>query len=529
LNKFIIYSGGKDGYCLYDSHPEFPEEYRDLIEDLYVNKKIVDLSGTLGGERCYRFAPLGDGYVFSVIYKDCYSNQDKRGFYATVNWVFTSQEADSIYYSDFRNSFNQYIKDSDRILTERGYTIPEMKDNVVTKAMLINDDIQKAVFSSMYSACRVASMQDNMLMHQVLMGRNEQQGLFGDLFVMYDIFPHILRKRLSFYIGFSSVSETNGVALAITRNEALQYIVSSGNYDGSMAISRAILLNDRLTDTSFFPETVEGYISLPKEQRLRISQIFSYSTNEFGYLEYIKAVIQQGNMIYDRRLNDLLGEDAYADFAFTEEEKAKIWLASNSQLINSEIDIRGLNDPVETAENTDDLKKNAVIKGKHKKKKKKDNRTKQSQNVTKEADKSKTLQNNKFDKGSSRYRTKTENEAETRQPETAQKSEGGSPKLKNGYERKKVDISFEINVVRRVLPVFFVFVFFSVLFLLFSGIVYAIGVYLIAALPKPWSLLAYAVQIGATVFISMLGGYLIFSYIGKLIRHRQRLVKKPKE
>ena len=85
MEKYVIYSGGGNGYQIYGAHPDFPEGSKKSVEPLYAKQKIVEQSG-VEERRCYRFAPLRDRFLFSVIYKGCVCKEEKRTFFSTVNF-----------------------------------------------------------------------------------------------------------------------------------------------------------------------------------------------------------------------------------------------------------------------------------------------------------------------------------------------------------------------------------------------------------------------------------------------------------
>lgn len=481
MDKYIIYSGTSGSYGFQGLHKEFPEKYKPLVGDLYDKNKIAE-PGVISGHFCScRFAPLGDAYLFSVIYKGCRSESEKRDFFSSVNWLISDEEADDMYRrDDYVKFFSTWIELSTEMLKERGYSLPDSSLVIETEPKAIDEEAEKAIVSAMCSAMDSAhgNKKDP---PQVIMGRSKEQGLFRDLFAVLDTFPIIMRKRLSFYVGFATVSELNGVALAITSNAALDAPGYSGQGRQIPACGRITLKKGTFSHKELIPVFANEYKSLlPRDVKNRISEIFRFSTNEFGYFDYLGAVMAKRRMIYDDTLRKCLGQKAYDEFEFTEEEKAAIYAAT----LNTEPVPKP--DPEQDPKITRKEKKRKCIIDK--------NKNKKTKVKTPKGDKRQTDNDGQNDRNS----------------------------------REKVDLEEELYVLYRACAPFLYVLLFMFVFALFCGITFLFGVYLIARLPGYWPLVAYGCQITATVFISMTGGFLLFSYIGKCI-HRNKSSSKSKQ
>ncbi len=312
MAQYIVYSGGASGYTLYDAHPDFPEEYREQVEMLYVRQRIATNDGTL--PRCYRFAPLQDRYLFSVIYKECVCEGERRPFFAAVNWLFTAQEADAFFSGDVQEEIAALVQQSDEILLADGYTIPKPQSIVSDYRESITLNAQRALLTAAYNAMRASEDEERALSAQVFLGCAQESNLFSPLFWLLLVIPKRLRKHISFHVGASSPEETKGVSLALTYDELFEQMAANGGYSGTMAIRKVIVLGDEFSSFSEPVSVSEAFLRLSIEQKRRLGMLFLHSDNGGGFWQYIMAEYEQNTALTKgASLAILIGGRAFAD------------------------------------------------------------------------------------------------------------------------------------------------------------------------------------------------------------------------
>ncbi|MBO5232560.1 MAG: hypothetical protein J6B88_08065 [Clostridia bacterium] len=309
MEKYIIYSNGKNGYGLYCAHPRFPKEYMQPVEDLFTKTGIVGPSTEKNGRRCYRFAPLGNGYLFSVIYKDCTSADETRRFFAAVNWLFTAEDADEFFKEDVAEHIATKIKESDAVMYGNGYDFPKLEQPIDCQPLDTTENEKRALITSAYFATKAAIEKNGLLGAQVFFGDSTEQCLFGKLFYIINSLPKPMRKLLSFHIGASAARETFGVALSLMLNDVLEVITATGNYDGAMAVKKLCFLRNEFSLTSKLPPVADAYIKLSEEKRNTLLTLFNNSDNYAGYWQYLLSVAEKG-LLKPLELATAIGEQA---------------------------------------------------------------------------------------------------------------------------------------------------------------------------------------------------------------------------
>lgn len=314
MDKYIIYSGGGKGYGLYASSPDFPDAYRNSVSDLYENQRIVASSAAQGNHYCCRFAPLKDAYLLSVIYRDCTCAEENRSFFATVNWLFTAEEADELLGGDMRKPVLEYVLRSDLILEEAGYIFKMRESPMLCREASWSENEEKAYASAVYFATKAVCEDNGQLSAQVFVGCENERALFDNVFwALFDC-PRRFRKFVSFYIGATAVSETFGVSLVVMHEAILDTIVAAGDYSGSMAVRKMTLLRDKFTSLFVPPATAEAYARLTNEQKQRAGVLFAAADQIEGYWQYVLAVSEQGEgAVQGAALVMLMGERAFLD------------------------------------------------------------------------------------------------------------------------------------------------------------------------------------------------------------------------
>ena len=279
------------------------------VEDLFTKTGIVGPSTEKNGRRCYRFAPLGNGYLFSVIYKDCTSADETRRFFAAVNWLFTAEDADEFFKEDVAEHIATKIKESDAVMYGNGYDFPKLEQPIDCQPLDTTENEKRALITSAYFATKAAIEKNGLLGAQVFFGDSTEQCLFGKLFYIINSLPKPMRKLLSFHIGASAARETFGVALSLMLNDVLEVITATGNYDGAMAVKKLCFLRNEFSLTSKLPPVADAYIKLSEEKRNTLLTLFNNSDNYAGYWQYLLSVAEKG-LLKPLELATAIGEQA---------------------------------------------------------------------------------------------------------------------------------------------------------------------------------------------------------------------------
>ncbi|MBR3837655.1 MAG: hypothetical protein IKJ74_05845 [Clostridia bacterium] len=266
--KYIIYAGGSSGYQLYDGSSDFPKEYSAKIENLYANGRIVQ--EPLDRERdyrCLRFAPLGDRFLFSVIYKGYGGNGDARGNAATVNWLFDPFEADDFFAAGFRGRMVDLIAESDSIVIERGYEIP-LKKVALKGAFMPTFNAQSALFSAAYYS--TLRTENERIKVQTYVGCNCEEDILNHLCRLYDCLPPKMRRLVSFHAGASSAAETKDAVLVLMLDDILRPMNRKDDFYGAPMVDRMILSGDAFSGGVAVPEAAERYALIPDQKKEKL-------------------------------------------------------------------------------------------------------------------------------------------------------------------------------------------------------------------------------------------------------------------
>ena len=245
---YIVYSGGAKGYGLYeDEKMRFPAEYREDVENLYVKNKIVGPVNDETDPFCYRFAPFKDKYLLSVIYKGCVCEEEKRPFFATVNWLFELKEAAAFLNRNIEQNIYSMKRKSDEVLCGMGYTIPQKDEPEESENYCITENAKGAVLSAAWYAMS-AACGNGQLSAQAFIGCADNENLFAPLSCLVDFIPASMRRHVSFHIGATAAEETKGVALVIAYDKSLELMRAKGNFSGAMAVKKIVLIKDELLE-----------------------------------------------------------------------------------------------------------------------------------------------------------------------------------------------------------------------------------------------------------------------------------------
>lgn len=484
MNKYIIYSGGGKGYGLYAAHPEFPESYKQSIEDLYEKQHIAGPVTDRGDQHCFRFAPLQDGYVLSVIYKNCTCAEEQRHFFASVNWVGSAEEADDLFGEGMEKNFFRIVLQSDELLRQQGYRIPDMPPPLLHKQVQLSEDARAALAGAALYATR-AAQENRPVRAQVFLGRSRKEGLFDSLFWLLRNLPPRMRKHLSFHLGASVAAETFPVALAITYDDILKPIAVAGNYVGTMTARKIALAQEELLSGEL-PAVALAYARLSAEEREQVNALFFCAEAHPGYWQYISA-LQDGSAATLRgiALAKLLGESNLVhaiEGGLLDEDGLLLLYDQQAQLAEM---------PLATA---------ALIQ------------------------RAKPLADRRLAEQQAKARAEEETERLHREPtsqppeetpndDTPVKTDVSSPgtlrRLGNGIHR----------FVRRIWPVGLPIGCFLIAIGLGIGM-YCMSVWGIPLLPKPWRAPAYGAQIAVLLLVAMPLGHLLFSSLRRLRRQK---------
>ncbi len=292
MAQSIVYSGGANGFNLYDVDPLFPAEYRESVKNLYEQQRIVGPSDDRTGARCYRFAPLEDRYVFSVIYKDCVCHAEKRPFFASVNWLFTAEEANDFLGNDVAYTLMHQIEESDDVLRRMEYTFPHDLPTFVDYHHEVPTSAEAVLMTAAYYATQ--AVYDNApLRAQVFLGCTADSSLFSPIFWLFSKIPVQMRRHISFHIGAVTAEETIGVSLAVTYDDLFAAMSSRGNYSGAMAVKKIIMLRSELVGLASPAALAEGLLALSPEEKRKLYHLFLCSDNAKGFWDYVKAVCEK--------------------------------------------------------------------------------------------------------------------------------------------------------------------------------------------------------------------------------------------
>lgn len=359
--KYMIYAGGGQGYQVYDAHPDFPAEYKTKIINLYEGQRFDGFAYSEADRRCYRFLPVGEQYVFSVIYKDCTctAQGESRRIFATVNWLLTPQEADLFFGRDMIETIESCLSTSDECLQEAGYVFEPTPLPLVFEKVLPSKNEQMALSAGAYFAAAASQREDKALSAQVFVGCSREQGLFASLFWLLFTYPEKMRKTVSFYLGATRVSETYGVAVALFYNDILEGIQGAGDYSGAMAVQRIVLLQGEFTPTSFLPSVIERLEPMSEEKDKKLYDVFRESENAANFWAYMSALNEEDSKrLSGAALVDTIGEatfrSALENDCFSKEELRKIY-DEQEQLFVAEETWTALTDKLDLPANTRSL------------------------------------------------------------------------------------------------------------------------------------------------------------------------------
>ncbi len=277
--EHIIYScEGKD-YCLNGGTEGFPRHLIDQVSFLYSSTTIM-ATARVGFTYFVRYAPLDDRFLVSVIFKGVNTEQESRIHGAAVNYLLSKEEADTFWSGHIRNNFNAALEKAVRLLTEKGYNIPETKG---FEEREISDYTEMSKRQALFAALDQANRKDSPA-EQTLLGLDEGEDPFDYLEWIAETLPVGIRRNLSFTVGASSVAETVGVTLGFFKNEDLSYFVRNNNFGGAANIVRLIFVEGGFVVDAFLPEQVKRVAELPTEELLRLKNLFKEDADMEKYL-----------------------------------------------------------------------------------------------------------------------------------------------------------------------------------------------------------------------------------------------------
>ncbi len=528
MEKYIVYAGGAQGYRLYNAHPDFPDAYRESIVHLYEHQHIVGPTAA-DHRRCYRFAPVQDRYVLSVIYKDCTCIGESRSIFASVNWLFTPQEADAFYQDDMQVNFFECVQRSDALLQQAGYTIPDLSVTKLQPSAPLPQDTQTALMTAAYYAT-VAAHKQEMLRGQVFAGCDRDEGLFAKLFWLLRQLPTARRKDLSYHLGASAASESFGTALVLMYGDVLEAITAAGNYSGAMATQKITLVQDAITSFVPLPAGAKVFARLSEEDR-RLAKLLFDNANGVEYWQYLDHIAAQGAAPRGAGLMSLLSEDILCRLLtadrFTPDELVEMYdarqtlpptsravdlLTQKAAPLVAQRDKKQANDRADgdmwVITGQDRTAPTPKKKGKKNKDKDKDKIDK-SENKCKDHDDRDERRRNKDhrDREEAYHREETyarEGRHSQRRDKHAREADGPK-RFAKGVARL---LSWVVPVCIPLL-----------LLLLLIGVgtaMYWVGVTYLTALPPQWARWLYAAQIGGLLLLGMPAGYVLFVSIAHL-------------
>lgn len=297
----IIYSSGEKGYGLYGKTEGFPDSAVEEVARLYNTTALLS-SGRNGFSYCIRFSPLGENYLFSVIFKGIVSQEETRIHSAAVNYLMNSDEADRFLCELPHKNFNLMLENAAGLLYERGYSIPELTAFEPPKISAYPElSKRQALFAAVEQADGVGGQAQ-----QTLVGIDEGESPLDIICLLSEALPDRIRRKLSFTLGAESVAEATGVVLGIFRNQELSQIIDSNSFEGAMGIQRLIFLNGAFVIDTFLTERVKSIASLPPDKLELLKNLFAESDDAQRYIG-VGSKIADG--AYDAELIELMGEE----------------------------------------------------------------------------------------------------------------------------------------------------------------------------------------------------------------------------
>ena len=284
--EHIIYSGGKNGYGLYAASAGFPEAYKADITALYETHKIASNENSNGTPFGIRMAPFADGYLLSVIYRNCTGNGEERPMFAGINWFFTYATHIEMFLTD-KKAFAALLEGSSKTLAENGYNVTELKiDTDKASHIALSENEKKALMSSVYSA----TIDNKNGVVQAFTGYNTIDDAYDMLFWMYRSVPCSFWKYFNVYIGAASASETSTSHLVFMNNATLAGIDKNESYTNSMPVPKIATYNNTFNGEIRVPDAVKAYLSLSADKVQLLNRKFSDCDNGELFWQHVKAL-----------------------------------------------------------------------------------------------------------------------------------------------------------------------------------------------------------------------------------------------
>ena len=284
--EYIIYSGGNNGYSLYSASANFPEAYKADIKTLYETNRIASNENSNGTPFGIRMAPFADGYLISVIYRNCTGNGESRQMYAGINWFFSYETQIEMFLTD-KSAFAALLQGSNETLKENGYTFTEVNTDISrTSHIALSENEKKALMSSVYSA----TINNENGVVQAFAGYNKIEDAYDMLFWMYRSTPSSFWKYFKVYIGAASASETSTSHLVFMNNATLAGIDKNECYNNSMPIPKIATYNNNINGAVRVPDEVKTYLSLSADKVHLLNSKFIDSDNVELFWKHVKAL-----------------------------------------------------------------------------------------------------------------------------------------------------------------------------------------------------------------------------------------------
>ena len=284
--EYIIYSGGNNGYSLYSASANFPEAYKADIKTLYETNRIASNENSNGTPFGIRMAPFADGYLISVIYRNCTGNGESRQMYAGINWFFSYETQIEMFLTD-KSSFADLLNKSNNILAENGYTFTALNTDISKTSYIgLSENEKKALMASVYSA----TVDNENGVVQAFAGYNKIEDAYDMLFWMYRSTPSSFWRYFKVYIGAASASETSTSHLVFMNNTTLAGIDQNECYNNSMPVPKIATYNNNINGEIRIPEEVKTYLALSNDKIQQLNSKFSVSGNGELFWKHVIAL-----------------------------------------------------------------------------------------------------------------------------------------------------------------------------------------------------------------------------------------------
>lgn len=256
----IVYANRADGFDLYDRTKGFPDEYAKDIA------AVCGRFGARGSERTcsFRYAPLRDRYLFSVILSGISHSEESRVHYEAVNFLMTKDDADKLFRARFSVTLERLVRFAELVLDpsdELQLPSGPIQTEVFTDAQDAPAPRKKVTDSGMYQAmlagavCAAAGVGEG---KQVFAATEDAA---AQLDILISNMPLPLRKTLSFVAGAQSAADSEGVSLCLCSARRLSAIKQDG-FAGGPATHKMIYMDGAFTNIepqlSGYAQTLAG-------------------------------------------------------------------------------------------------------------------------------------------------------------------------------------------------------------------------------------------------------------------------------